>query len=34
MPFVDYMVKTGRIKNKPQDWKDLFFANAHGLKGS
>jgi len=34
MPFVDYMVKTGRIKNKPSDWKDLFFANAHGLKGS
>ena len=34
MPFVEYMVKTGRIKYKPQDWKDLFFANVHGLKGS
>ena len=34
MPFVDYMVKTGRIKNKPDGWKDLFFANVHDLKGS
>lgn len=34
MPFVDYMVKTGRIKNKPESWKDFFFSNVHGLKGS
>lgn len=34
MPFIEYMVKTGRIKNRPEGWKDLFFTNVHGLKGS
>lgn len=34
MPFVDYMVKIGMLKNKPAVWKDLFFSNVHNLKGS
>jgi NitT/TauT family transport system substrate-binding protein len=34
MAFVDFMHKVGRIKKKPESWKDLFFADAHGLNGS
>ena len=34
MTFVEFMNKVGRIKKKPASWKDLFFPNAHGLKGS
>jgi NitT/TauT family transport system substrate-binding protein len=34
MPFVDYMVKNGMLKNKPARWEDLFFPNVHHLKGS
>lgn len=34
MPFADYMVKNGMLKNKPASWTDIFFPNVHGLKGS
>ena len=34
MKYVDFMVKTGAIKVRPESWKDLFFPNAHGLPGS
>jgi NitT/TauT family transport system substrate-binding protein len=34
MPFVDFMYKVGRIKNRPSSWKDLFFPEAHGFPGS
>jgi NitT/TauT family transport system substrate-binding protein len=34
MKYVAFMAKTGAIKVKPDDWKDLFFPNAHGLPGS
>ncbi len=34
MPFVDFMHKVGRIKNRPSSWKDLFFPEAHGFPGS
>ncbi len=30
---VDFMVKTGSIKVKPADWKDLFFPNMHNYTG-
>lgn len=33
MPFAEYMVKNGMLKNKPESWKDLFFPNIHHLKG-
>jgi NitT/TauT family transport system substrate-binding protein len=32
--YVDFMLKIGSIKGKPDSWKDLFFPNAHGLPGS
>jgi NitT/TauT family transport system substrate-binding protein len=34
MKYVDFMLKTGAIKTKPDSWKDLFFPNAQGLPGS
>ena len=34
MKYVAFMAKTGAIKVKPDDWKELFFPNAHGLPGS
>ena len=34
MAMVSFMHKVGRIKKKPESWKDLFFPVAHGLKGS
>lgn len=34
MKYVDFMLKTGSIKGKPDSWKDLFFPNAQGLPGS
>ena len=34
MKYVDFMLKTGTIKTKPESWKDMFFPNAHGLPGS
>ena len=32
--FSDFMYQTGTLKNRPKDWKDLFFPNVHGKKGS
>jgi NitT/TauT family transport system substrate-binding protein len=34
MKYVDFMLKTGAIKTRPDSWKDLFFPNVHGLQGS
>ena len=34
MKIVDFMHKVGRIKKKPESWKDMFFPEAHGLNGS
>lgn len=34
MKYVEFMAKIGAIKVKPADWKEMFFPNAHGLKGS
>jgi NitT/TauT family transport system substrate-binding protein len=34
MEFVNFMHKVGRIKSRPSSWKDLFFPEAHGFKGS
>ena len=34
MKYVDFMLKTGAIKTRPDSWKDLFFPNAHSLPGS
>lgn len=34
MTFVEFMHRVGRIKHKPESWKDLFFAESHGLAGS
>lgn len=34
MKIVEFMHKVGRIKKKPDSWKDLFFPEAHGLNGS
>jgi NitT/TauT family transport system substrate-binding protein len=31
---IEFMYRTGYIKNKPTSWKDLFFEEAHGLPGS
>ena len=28
--FVDFMAKTGSLKNSPKDWKDMFFPEAFG----
>jgi NitT/TauT family transport system substrate-binding protein len=34
MKVVEFMHRVGRLPEKPASWKDLFFANAHGLPGS
>ena len=34
MKYVDFMLKTGAIKTKPDSWKDLFFPNIHSVAGS
>jgi NitT/TauT family transport system substrate-binding protein len=34
MKYVEFMLKTGAIKARPESWKDLFFPNAHNLAGS
>jgi NitT/TauT family transport system substrate-binding protein len=33
MKYVDFMLKTGAIKTRPDSWKELFFPNAHNLPG-
>lgn len=32
--FSEFMFKTGTIKSRPKEWKDLFFPNVHGKQGS
>ncbi|MEP7206915.1 MAG: ABC transporter substrate-binding protein [Casimicrobiaceae bacterium] len=34
MKYVNFMLKIGSIKTKPDSWKDLFFPNVHSLQGS
>jgi NitT/TauT family transport system substrate-binding protein len=34
MAFVDFMYKVGRLKRKPDSWKDMFFEESHGVEGS
>jgi NitT/TauT family transport system substrate-binding protein len=34
MPMVEFLYKSGTIKSKPNNWKDLFFPNMHALPGS
>jgi NitT/TauT family transport system substrate-binding protein len=34
MKYVDFMLKVGAIKSKPDSWKDMFFPNAQNLHGS
>jgi NitT/TauT family transport system substrate-binding protein len=34
MAVVEFMHKVGRLKHRPDSWKDLFFPEAHGFKGS
>jgi NitT/TauT family transport system substrate-binding protein len=31
---IEFMYRTGYVKNKPDSWKDLFFEEAHSLPGS
>jgi len=32
--FSDFMYQTGALKNRPKNWKELFFPNVHAKKGS
>lgn len=34
MKYVDFMYRTGMIKQKPASWKELFFPEVHSLPGS
>ena len=34
MKYVDFMLKTGTSKTRPDSWKDLFFPEVHALPGS
>jgi NitT/TauT family transport system substrate-binding protein len=34
MKYVDFMVKIGSIKTRPDSWKNLFFPNVYNLPGS
>jgi NitT/TauT family transport system substrate-binding protein len=34
MKYVDFMLKVGAIKVKPESWKDMFFPNVQNLPGS
>src|SRR5438132_920027 len=34
MRLAEFMHRIGRLKRKPQSWKDLFFLEAHALPGS
>jgi NitT/TauT family transport system substrate-binding protein len=31
--FAEFMHQIGALKTKPESWKDLYFAEAHGLAG-
>jgi len=32
--FANFMAKQGLTKVKPENWKDMFFPEVHGLPGS
>ena len=32
--FAEFMYRTGTVKTKPGEWKELFFPNVHGKQGS
>ena len=34
LQYAEQMFRTGVIKTKPSSWKDVFFAEAHGLPGN
>jgi NitT/TauT family transport system substrate-binding protein len=34
MRLAEFMHRVGRLKRKPESWKDLFFAEANDLPGS
>jgi len=34
MKIYGFMNKVGALKNMPATWQDLFFPEAHGLKGN
>jgi NitT/TauT family transport system substrate-binding protein len=34
VPLAEFMHKTGTLKVKPANWKDMFFPNAHSMSGS
>ena len=34
VPLAEFMHKTGSLKVKPANWKDMFFPNAHAMAGS
>jgi NitT/TauT family transport system substrate-binding protein len=34
MKYAEFMNKTGAIENRPKDWKEIFFPEIHGKKGS
>ena len=34
MKYADFMASVGRLKEKPASWKDYFFPEIHGEKGS
>jgi sulfonate transport system substrate-binding protein len=34
MKFADFMAAVGSIKEKPANWKELFFPEIHDLPGS
>lgn len=34
MKMAEFMARTGRLKNAPKDWKELFFDNVHASPGS
>jgi NitT/TauT family transport system substrate-binding protein len=34
MKFAEFMASVGRLKAKPESWKDYFFPEIHGEKGS
>ena len=31
--FAEFLHRIGTLKSKPESWKDLYFAEAHGLAG-
>jgi NitT/TauT family transport system substrate-binding protein len=34
MKYAEFMQRTGTVKEKPADWKEMFFPGLHGVQGS